>query len=124
SGERMLQLAVRIEARSDIRVVREQRVFVTAQEPSEADTATIRQRSAFEPELDAMAARAVSLLRERQSKEGYWLTSYTQRLRYESPQQEMNTFLTAMLVDLLSPITRERSLDDVVERARRHLAAQ
>jgi hypothetical protein len=36
----------------------------------------------------------------------------------------MNTYLTSMLVDLLSPIARRRSLDDVVGRARRHLAAQ
>jgi hypothetical protein len=36
----------------------------------------------------------------------------------------MNTYLTSMLVDLLSPVAHERSLDDVLERARRHLAAQ
>jgi hypothetical protein len=36
----------------------------------------------------------------------------------------MNTFLTSMLVDLLSPIARRQSLDDVMERARWHLAAQ
>ena len=66
----------------------------------------------------------MSLLRERQSKEGYWLTAYTPRPRYEALQPEMNTFLTAMLVDLLSPIARERGLGDVVERARRHLATQ
>jgi hypothetical protein len=36
----------------------------------------------------------------------------------------MNTYLTSMLVDLLSPIARHRRLEDVVERARKHLAAQ
>ena len=82
------------------------------------------QKPVSESELDAMAARAALLLRERQTGYGYWLTSYTRGLRYEAPQQEMNTFLTSMLVDLLSPIARQRSLDDVVERARRHLAAQ
>ena len=55
---------------------------------------------------------------------GFWLTSHTKEPRYEAPQQEMNTYLTSMLVDLLSPVARQRSLDDVVERARRHLAAQ
>jgi hypothetical protein len=82
------------------------------------------QKPASGPELDAMAARAASLLRERQTGYGSWLTSYTKELRYEAPQQEMNTFLTSMLVDLLSPVAHQRSLDDVVERARRHLAAQ
>jgi hypothetical protein len=75
-------------------------------------------------ELDAMAAHAEMLLRARQSRYGFWLTSYTKEPRYEAPQPEMNTYLTSMLVDLLSPVTRQGSLDDVVERARRHLAAQ
>jgi hypothetical protein len=123
TGERVLQLAVRIEPRSDIRIVREQRVFVIAQE-SPGETVTTPLKPVSGTELDAMAERAASLLRERQSGYGFWLTSYTNGLRYEAQQQEMNTYLTSMLVDLLSPVARQRSLDDVVERARRHLAAQ
>lgn len=123
TGERVPQLAVRIEPRSDIRIVREQRVSVTAQElPGE--TAVTPQKTVSGTDLDAMAERAALLLRERQTVYGYWLTSYTKEPRYEAPQQEMNTFMTSMLVDLLSPIARQRSLDDVVERARRHLVAQ
>jgi len=111
-GERVLQLAVRIEPKSDIRIVREQHIVVIAQEPASG------------PELDAMAARAASLLREHQTGDGFWLTSHTRELRYEAPQQEMNTFLTSMLVDLLLPVARQRGLDEVVERARQHLATQ
>ena len=82
------------------------------------------QKPASGPEMDAMAARAALLLREHQSR-GRLLAHFAyDGLRYEAPQQEMNTFLTSMLVDLLSPVARQRSLDDVVERARRHLAAQ
>jgi len=122
-GERMLQIAVVIAPGSDIRIVHEQRVFVLAPDSPNA-TATMEHRPASSIELEAMADFAASLLRERQSEYGFWLTSYTQGLRYEAPQQEMNTYLTSMLVDLLSPITRQRSLKDVVERARRHLAGQ
>jgi hypothetical protein len=122
-GERVLQLAVNIEPGSDIRIVREQRVFVVAQQLPE-ESGAMPQKSASGPELDAMAARAASMLRERQSGYGFWLTSYTKRLRYEAPKQEMNTFLTSMLVDLLSPVARQLSLDDVVDHARRHLASQ
>jgi hypothetical protein len=126
-GERVLQVAVRIEPSSDIRIVGEQRVFAITQEPPR-NSATMPQQPESElesgPELDAMAKHAVMLLRARQSRYGFWLTSYTNELRYEAPQQEMNTFLTSMLVDLLSPVARQRSLDDVVERARMHLAAQ
>jgi hypothetical protein len=71
-----------------------------------------------------MAARAAALLREHQAGDGYWLTAFTSGLRYEAPQQEMNTYLTSMLVDALAPIAPQRGLDDVVERARGHLAAQ
>jgi len=122
-GERVLQLVVNIEPGSDIRVVSEQRVIVAELQPPE-ETAAIPQKAASGPELEAMAVRASSRLRERQAGYGFWLTSYTQELRYEAPKQEMNTFLTSMLVDLLSPIARQRGLDDVVERARLHLAAQ
>lgn len=122
-GERVLQLAVRIGPRSDIRIIREQRVSVIAQEPP-GETAAILQQPASVPDLNAMAARAAVLLRERQTGYGFWLTSYTGEPRYEAPQQEMNTYLTSMLVDLLTPIARRRSLDDVVEGARRHLAGQ
>jgi hypothetical protein len=122
-GERVLQLAVRIEPRSDIRIIREQRVFVIAQEPV-GEAATLPQKPVSEPELDAMAERAASLLREHQTGDGYWLTSHTKALRYEAPQQEMNTYLTSMLVNLLSSVAGQRGLDDVVERARGHLVAQ
>jgi len=126
-GERVLQVAVRIEPGGDIRIVGEQRVFVITQEPPGNFATMPRQpESGLEsgPELGAMAAHAATLLRARQSRYGFWLTSYTKGLSYEAPQQEMNTYLTSMLVDLLSPLARQRSLDDVVERARRHLAAQ
>lgn len=122
-GERVLQLAVRIGTRRDVRVVRELRVSVTAQEPP-GGAALMPQQPASAADLDAMAVRAASLLRERQTGDGFWLTSHTTNLRYEAAQLEMNTYLTSMLVDLLSPIARRRSLDDVLARARRHLAAQ
>jgi hypothetical protein len=122
-GERVLQLAVQIEPGSDFRIVREQRVFVIAQQPPE-EAALMPQKPASGPELEAIAKRAATLLKERQSGDGFWLTSYTDGLRYEAAQQEMNTFLTSMLVDLLSPVARQGGLEEVVERARRHLAAQ
>ena len=64
------------------------------------------------------------LLREHQSEHGYWLTAYTKSLRYEEPHQEMNTFLTATLIDYLRPVAGKFGLGDVVERARTHLDGQ
>jgi len=123
AGERVLQLAVRIQPRSDIRIVREQRVWVIAQPPSE-DFGWRPQTPASESDLEVMAKRAMQLLRERQAEDGYWLTSYTTGLRYDAPQREMNTFLTSTLVDLLSPVAHQHGLNDVIERAQRHLMAQ
>jgi hypothetical protein len=119
----VLQLAVLIAPGSDVRIVYEKRVFVTAPDALD-ETTTTWQQPATGSELDEMGEHAALLLREHQSEYGFWLTSYTQGLRYEAPQQEMNTYLTSMLMDLLSPIARQRSLEDVVDRARRHLAAQ
>ncbi len=120
-GERVLQLGVFIGPGNDLRIVHEQRVNVIAPQPSEK---TALQPGALEPGLEALAARSASLLRERQSAPGYWLTSFTQDLHYEAPHQEMNTYLTSMLVDVLSPVAPQRSLSDVLDRARLHLSAQ
>jgi hypothetical protein len=122
-GKRVLQLAVRIQPRSDVRILGEQRVFVVAPEPS-AEIAATPQKPATLADLDAMAERAASMLRTRQNEHGYWLTTHTKGLRYEAPQPEMNTYLTSMLVDLLSPIASQRGLSEAMDRAKRHLAAQ
>lgn len=122
-GKRVLQLAVRIEPKSDIRIVREQKVVVTGQTlPAEIAKAPLK--PATGPELDAMAASVSSLLQERQSKQGYWLTRHTKGLSYEAPVPEMNTFLTSVLVDMLSPVAHQHGLNEAIERARRHLSAQ
>jgi hypothetical protein len=120
----VLQLAVDLATGNDIRIVREQRVLVSAQKKPAAETATVPPEPVSGSDLSSMATRATFWLRERQSGYGYWLTSYTQDVHYEAPQQEMNTYTTSMLVDLLSPVAPQRGLGDVVDRARQHLAAQ
>lgn len=121
-GEQVLQLAVRVEPRSDFRIVREQAVMVRPQ-PLAATGSESAQR--LPPAaLDTMAARAASLLRAHQTDDGAWLTAHTKGLRYEAPEPELNTFLTATLVDLLSPLQPAQGLDTPLQRAREHLAAQ
>jgi hypothetical protein len=122
TGEHVLQLAVRVEPRSDFRIVREQRVIVRAQPP--AATAVEPPQPLPASALESMAARAASLLREHQTDYGAWLTAHTKAPRYEAPQPELNTFLTATLIDLLSPLAQPQGLTTALERARAHLAAQ
>ncbi len=106
-GKHVLQLAAQVSLGSDIRILREEPVTVTA--PSS---------------LKALAALAALRLREDQAGPGYWLTNYTSSPRYVAPQKEMNTYLTSILVDLLTPVAPKLDLADVVARAKRELAAQ
>jgi hypothetical protein len=75
-------------------------------------------------DLVLASRRAAATLKERQQAAGYWLTSYTDVPRFEHPRQEMNTFLTAMMVDVLAPVAAAADLGDSLQRARRHLAGQ
>jgi hypothetical protein len=67
---------------------------------------------------------AAARLRAHQQGPGYWLTAYTAAARFEAPRQEMNTFLTALLLDLLEPLAATGGLGDSLERARAHLTGQ
>jgi hypothetical protein len=119
-GEHVLQLALRMEPVpvSHPRVVREQHVLVAASPSGPAQTLTSPAK------LSDMADHAASAVRASQSEAGYWLTSHTIGLQFDKPSVEMNTFLTAIMIDFLSPVAHAYGLDDSVERARRHLAAQ
>jgi hypothetical protein len=67
---------------------------------------------------------AVARLLEHQHAEGYWLTAYTSQARFLEPRPEMNTFLTALLVDLLDPVAAASGLQESLQRARGHLSSQ
>jgi hypothetical protein len=66
------------------------------------------------------AARIV----EHQQEPGYWLTAFTSATRFEKTGQEMNTFLTSLLVDLLDPLAGTSGFGDSLQRARQHLTHQ
>lgn len=70
------------------------------------------------------ARNAAARLRTSQQAEGSWLTSHTAQPRFHEPRPEMNTFLTALLVDLLDPVAAGNGLDESLLRARRHLTGQ
>ncbi len=106
-GRHILQLAVRTSPTSDIRIVRELPVIVTAP-----------------PSLHLLATVAAHRLRRDQARAGYWITQFTTSAQYVSPQNEMNTYLTSILVDMLRPVAGSLGLRDVVTRAQHELAAQ
>jgi hypothetical protein len=87
-----------------------------------------------ELELTVLAPAEVSLedgfrtaaarIREHQQGPGYWLTAHTTVTRFQEPRPEMNTFLTAFLLDLLDPLADTEGLGESVQRARQHLTDQ
>ncbi len=84
--------------------------------------------AADDGDLGASARTAVARIREHHQPQGYWLTSYTSGTRFHDPRPEMNTFLTATIVDLLDPLVNPlpaaAGLGDNLRRARTHLTAQ
>ncbi len=85
---------------------------------------TVRAAPAAGEDLDEGFRTAAARLREHQQGPGYWLTAYTSAARFQEPRPEMNTYLTALLVDLLDPLAATGGLGDSLQRARRHLTAQ
>jgi hypothetical protein len=80
--------------------------------------------STLPPELDQDFRAAAAQLRQHQQAQGYWLTAYTSESRFREPHPEMNTFVTALLVDLLEPVAASSGLEPNLQRARRHLTSQ
>jgi hypothetical protein len=78
----------------------------------------------LDTDLEERSRTAAGRVREHQQPEGYWLTAYTNRTRFREPRPEMNTFLTALLVDLLNPLAATNDLEESLQRARRHLTSQ
>lgn len=75
-------------------------------------------------DLDEAFRTAAARLRAHQQGPGYWLTAYTVAARFQEPRQEMNTFLTAFVIDLLDPLAATGGLGDSLQRARQHLTGQ
>jgi len=75
-------------------------------------------------DLDDGFRTAAARLRAHQQGPGYWLTAYTSAAHFQEPRQEMNTFLTALLLDLLDPLAATGGLGDSLQRARQHLTGQ
>lgn len=91
--------------------------------PADASDASDASDTA-EVDLRESALEAVARIREHQQAEGDWLTAYTSGTRFHEPRPEANTFLPALLVDLLDPLPADHGLAESLQRARRHLTAQ
>jgi hypothetical protein len=75
-------------------------------------------------DLDRAYRTAATRIREHQQAAGYWLTAFTSDPRFHEPRPEMNTFLTALMIDLLNPVAAGSGLEQNLQSARRHLTGQ
>jgi hypothetical protein len=114
SGEHTLAAFAWVSERGEARFIAERKLLVNT--PASAGEVTT--------DLDASALTAVARLREHQQAAGYWLTVYTKTTHFEAPSQELNTFLNALLIDLLGPMESSGRLGNSLQRARQYLTGQ
>jgi hypothetical protein len=88
------------------------------------DKIAARDENVLSEALTVSARRAAAILTSRQQAPGYWLTSFTDDTRFQNPRLEMNTFLTSLMVDILTPVAAEARLGESLKRARDHLSGQ
>lgn len=93
-------------------------------EAARASTDSGVKHRVLDNELARSARLVVGLLNRRQLADGYWFTSHTTGTVFERPVQEMNTYLTALMVDLLSTPSEPVMLASSLQRARAHLRNQ
>ena len=93
-------------------------------EPATAPAATAETPLAKSDGLSRSARLAVGLINRRQQGDGYWFTAHTWGTTYERPVEEMNTYLTALMVDLLAAEGTPEGLSAGLDRARAHLNDQ
>lgn len=79
---------------------------------------------AGEGELARSARLAVGLINRRQQADGYWHTAYTGATAFDRPLKEMNTYVTALMVDLLGALPNPAGVEGSLARARTHLHRQ
>jgi hypothetical protein len=75
-------------------------------------------------DLANAALRAATVLAGRQRSEGYWLTTFTNAPRFERPREEMNTFLNAVMIDVIGPVAEAAGLTGPLGRTRDFLTSQ
>ncbi|RAI43867.1 hypothetical protein CH341_12115 [Rhodoplanes roseus] len=123
SGERTVSVLVRARAGGDLRYLGERRLAMAADR-----TAPVREHpaagSGADDDLARVARTAIGVVASRQQAAGYWLTSFTGAARHLHPGREMNTYLNAVMLDLLDPVATAAGLVPNLVRAREFLADQ
>ena len=116
-GEHHLSAYAWVARNGEPRYLAERKLTVVAAPPAGHEPATGEN-------LEESFRRAAARVREHQQADGSWLTAFTSGTRFRDPHREMNTYLTALLLELLEPVAAKGGLEDSLQRARRHLTSQ
>ncbi|TPJ29992.1 hypothetical protein [Mesorhizobium sp. B2-8-3] len=68
--------------------------------------------------------RAVQVLVSRLQAPGYWLTSFTAGTAFDKPHAELNTYLNAVMLDVLGPVAQQTGLEGATTLVRGYLTSQ
>ena len=115
AGEHKISVLVRADEEGEPRLLGE-RVFSIPPTPAPEPDDDAR--------LTAAADLAIRHLIDRQQPGGYWLTSFTGHPRFQQPHDELNTYLNAVMLDLVGPIATTPERRAMLERARSFLESQ
>lgn len=74
--------------------------------------------------LTNVALQAEQALAGRLQAPGYWLTSFTSGMEFVEPHPELNTYLNAVMLDVMTPVAKEAGIEDTLARVRHYLSDQ
>ena len=113
-GKHVMAILVRADPGGEARLLRERSFTLPADEAADP----------VERLLEHAARLAVERIAQGQQAPGYWLTSFTRGTRFEGAQPELNTYLNAIMLDVVGPIASAAQLQGALARARSFLASQ
>jgi hypothetical protein len=113
-GRHVLAVVVRAHPGGDVRLLRERYFDMPAE-------SAVDPRERF---LDYASRLAVGRIAQGQQAPGYWLTSFTKGTRFDKPEPELNTYLNAVMLDIVAPIAAAAQMQEMLGRARSYLASQ
>ncbi|MDQ7745171.1 hypothetical protein [Hydrogenophaga pseudoflava] len=93
-------------------------------EPATAPGARVEMPATSAAGLARSARLAVGRINRRQQGDGHWLTAHTMGTIFALPTEELNTYVTALMVDLLAAEGTPEGLSASLDRAHAHLNDQ
>ncbi|MFM9427277.1 hypothetical protein RCH10_003733 [Variovorax sp. GrIS 2.14] len=113
-GFHRLSVLARADSGGEVRVLRDRSFVVPFQQLLDP----------HERLLKYAAGQAIERIKHSQQPGGYWLTTFTRSAHFEKPTLELNTYLNAVMLDVLKPFTDDLRLQESLQKTRKFLSTQ